>query len=70
MLIPPLASQLILMAAFVYRCPNTGLNVEGFAADDPTDADTMTYEPMVCAACTRVHLVNPTTREVRGANDK
>ena len=47
------------MAAFVYRCPNTGLNVEGFAADDPTDADTMTYEPMVCAACTRVHLVNP-----------
>jgi hypothetical protein len=23
------------MAAFLFRCPNTGLNVEGFVADDP-----------------------------------
>jgi hypothetical protein len=70
MLIPPLASQLLLMAAIVYRCPNTGLNVQGFTADDPTDADTMTYEPMVCAACTRVHLVNPATRKVLETGDE
>jgi hypothetical protein len=54
------------MAAFVYRCPNTGLSVQGFTADDPTDPDTTSYEPMVCTACTRVHLVNPTTRKVLG----
>jgi hypothetical protein len=23
------------MAAFIYRCPNTGLNVQGWIADDP-----------------------------------
>jgi len=27
------------MAAFIYRCPVTGYNVQGFIADDPTGDD-------------------------------
>jgi len=38
-------------------CPITGLNVQGFVADDP--ADDHSFEPVTCNACTRVHLVNP-----------
>lgn len=61
------------MALFVYRCPNTGLNVQGFdvqgfAADDPTkEDDDSTFKAVTCTVCTRVHLVNPKTGKVAGS---
>jgi hypothetical protein len=55
------------MAIFVFRCPNTRLRVQGFVADDP--ADTEAFEPVTCTACTRVHLINPKTGKVLGADD-
>jgi hypothetical protein len=57
------------VASFLYRCPNTGLNVQGWIADDPTDGEADTYEAMTCTACTRVHLVNPKTGKVVGADE-
>ncbi len=57
------------MPPFLYRCPNTGLNVQGFVADDPTGGEAETYEPVTCIACTRVHLVNPRTGKVAGTED-
>jgi hypothetical protein len=51
------------MVAFIYRCPKTGLNVQGFTADDPTD-DMTSYEPTTCSICTGVHLVNPANGKV------
>jgi len=52
---------------FVFRCPDTGLNVQGFIADDPAD-DNM-FEPVICTACTRTHLINPKTGKVLGADE-
>jgi hypothetical protein len=52
------------MPTFLYRCPNTGRNVQGFIADEPTENDS--YYPVTCTACTRVHLVNPKTGKVLG----
>ena len=46
---------------FVYRCPNTGLNVQGRIESDPIDRETDSYEAVTCTACTGVHLVNPKT---------
>jgi hypothetical protein len=46
------------MATFVYRCPNMGLNVQGWVADDPTEGDAETYQPIPCTICTRLHLVD------------
>jgi len=57
------------MAAFLYRCPNTGLNVQGWVADDPTERGDETYEPLACPACTRTHLVNPKTGRVLGSDE-
>jgi hypothetical protein len=54
------------MAPFLYRCPNTGLNVQGWVADDPTERDKETYETVTCTACTRLHVVNPSTGRVLG----
>ncbi len=56
-------------AGFIFRCPNTGLIVHGWIADDPT-ADDDAFEPMTCTACTRTHIVNPKTGKVLGADDQ
>jgi hypothetical protein len=50
------------MPPFLYRCPNTGDNVQGLAADDPED-DEMTYVQVTCLACAQAHLVNPKSGE-------
>ncbi len=52
-------------SGFIYRCPNTGLNVHGWIADDPTEHDGVSYEAVTCTACTRVHLVNPKSGTTR-----
>ena len=38
------------MPPFLYRCPNTGDNVQAWAADDPEDDD-LTYVQVTCLAC-------------------
>ncbi len=58
------------MAPFLYRCPNTGQNVQAWAADDPTEDDDNTYQTMTCLACAAVHLVNPKTGRVLGGDDE
>ena len=58
------------MAVFLYRCPNTGLKVQGWAADNPKPQTDATYEPVTCTACTRLHMVNPSTGRVLGSDDK
>jgi hypothetical protein len=56
------------MPTFLYRCPNTGLRVQGWIADDRTERDEENFEAVTCPACGRVHLVNPKTGKVLGAN--
>ena len=53
----------------VFRCPNTGLNVHGWIADDPTEGEAESYEAVTCTACTRVHLINQKTGRILG-NDE
>jgi len=57
------------MPTFLYRCPHTGMNVQGWVADDPTEHDD-SYHALTCNACLRVHLVNPKTGKVLGDDDK
>ena len=61
------------MATFLFRCPNTGLRVQGWAADDAppphndgASRDDDRYEAITCLACQGVHLVNPSTGKVVG----
>jgi hypothetical protein len=57
------------MLPLIFRCPNTGLNVQAWITDDPTKADDDTFEQATCTACTRLHLINPKTGEVLGTDD-
>jgi hypothetical protein len=58
------------MPAFLFRCPNTGLNVQGWVADDPTRDDDERYETVTCLACCQSHLVSPKTGKVIGGGDE
>jgi hypothetical protein len=49
------------MIPFIYRCPITGLKVQGLFADEASVEAPNTYEAVTCLACTRVHLVNRST---------
>jgi hypothetical protein len=55
------------MPAFLYRCPNTGFRVQGYTFEQKSDNDA--HEAVTCAACTRVHLVNPRTGKVMGKEE-
>ena len=44
------------MRHFIFRCPITGLNVQGCSATSETEAP---YIAHACPACGNVHLVNP-----------
>ena len=57
------------MPAFLYRCTRTGLNVQGWVAEDPALYDEEAYEAITCHACGHVHLVNPKTGKVVGDRD-
>jgi len=57
------------VAPFLYRCPNTGYRVQGFAAEDAS-ADPKSYQAITCLACQQTHLVNPTTGKVLRGEDE
>jgi hypothetical protein len=56
------------VGTFLYRCPATGLNVQGLGADHPDALNDNVYEAVTCTFCRGVHLVNPKTGHVAGAN--
>jgi hypothetical protein len=56
------------MPAILFRCPFTGRTVQSWIAEEVTADDV--YVGVHCPACTRSHLVNPTTARVLGVIDK
>ena len=52
----------------LYRCPNTGQQVQGFVADG--DLDATEFEAVDCAACAELHWVSPKTGRVLGADEE
>jgi len=53
---------------FVFRCPNTGLNVQGRVAEDPSEPESESYEAVACTACARMHLVDPRSGKILGSD--
>jgi hypothetical protein len=57
------------MGAFLFRCPNTSLQVQAWTDSDDTETDG-SYEMVTCAACREVHWVNPKTGKTIGKDDE
>ena len=57
------------MAAFLYRCPATGMKVQAWFADDASaNEGLVSYDTVTCLACRRLHLVSPVTGRVLGGD--
>jgi len=57
------------MSTLLYHCPNTGLQVQSWIADDPKADGGDSYQSVVCIACQRIHLVNPATGKSASVDD-
>jgi hypothetical protein len=57
------------MTPFFYRCPNTGVQLQGWAADDGAENAKEIYEGNHCPVCDKLHFVNPQTGKVLGIDE-
>lgn len=57
------------MMPLVYRCPNTGFQVQAWSPEEHPETEHI-YETVTCIACQRVHLVNRETGKVAGEYDE
>ncbi len=53
------------MRPFLYRCPATGLRVQGLDPSHEVGDDDDVALLVTCHACGRAHLVNPMSGETR-----
>jgi hypothetical protein len=51
---------------FLFRCPITGSEVQGFLAEETASEDPNSFEPVTCLACGQIHLVNLKTGKTVG----
>jgi hypothetical protein len=57
------------LTAFTYRCPTTGMNVQGWTAEPILqDPAKRTYDTTQCPACARIHLVDPASGTLLGGD--
>jgi hypothetical protein len=58
------------MAVFLYRCPRTGLKVQGWYPEELSAKESHTYETLECTACSGIHLVDPLSGKVLGDDEE
>ena len=58
------------MATFLFTCPTTSIRVQGWIADEVSEDGGDAYEPLTCLACRQVHMINPRTGKVLGADEE
>jgi hypothetical protein len=54
----------------LFKCPQTGLNVQHWLEDEPDDPTGITHKAVVCQACTKLHFINRSTGKLLGEQDK
>jgi hypothetical protein len=57
------------MVPFVFRCPQTGLNVQHTWPDEDKPFDEKTYVFVACSSCTRMHLIDRSTGKTKTPNN-
>ncbi len=58
------------MESLVFRCTQTGANVQVWLPDKTQSDRADSYEAITCPACARVHLVNRQTGKMLGDKEK
>ena len=63
------SSQTIGMANLIYRCPQTGLNVQAWMPKDEQLEVEHVYKAILCSACTRLHFIHKSTGKLLGESE-
>jgi hypothetical protein len=58
------------MSPRLFRCPNSGADVEGFLVEDALSDDPESYTPVRCLVCAQLHFVNFKTGKTVGESDE
>jgi len=58
------------MAELIFRCVPTGMNVQVWLPNMQPSDRTDSYEPVICPACSRLHLVNIATGKMLSDKEK
>jgi len=59
------------MTSLIFRCPNTGLNVQAWLAEEAANQESAdVFEPITCTACSQLHWVNPGTGKILGVESQ
>ena len=59
------------MSNFVFKCPQTGMNVQHRQADEAVPGDQRcTYETVLCQACGRLHFINRSSHRLLGEKEE
>jgi hypothetical protein len=53
----------------LFKCPQTGMNVQHWLADDAS-ADGGDYQSVLCPACTRLHFIHKKTGKLLGHEEE
>jgi hypothetical protein len=54
------------MNNFIFKCPQTGMNVHWQADEIAPEQPQCTYETVVCPACGRLHFINRASGKLLG----
>ncbi len=57
------------MSTFIFRCPTTGVSVQGWISDEPESDSETEFISISCMACRQTHLVNAMTGRVLGDSE-
>jgi hypothetical protein len=58
------------MAKLIFRCIQTGMNVQVWLPDTASTDPADSYEVVTCPACARIHLVNKITGKMLSDKQK
>jgi hypothetical protein len=62
--------QCATMGKLIFRCVQTGMNVQVWLPETASTDRTDSYESVPCPACTRLHLVNKNTGRILGDKEE
>ncbi|MGZ5876379.1 MAG: hypothetical protein ACXWKP_30305 [Bradyrhizobium sp.] len=57
------------MGNIIFKCPQTGLNVQHWLDDAEPEDPSSAYETVVCKACSRLHFVNRSSGRLLGQQE-
>jgi hypothetical protein len=58
------------MGNVIFKCPQTGLNVQHWLDETEPDDRASASETVVCAACNRLHFINRMNGKLLGQQDE